>query len=232
MNSQPQVELEASSGLRRSSTRLKILSDNSGMRVREFIGIDLAGSDRRPTGFCRLSGARAETSILLSDDELRHQLEQMPPTFVGIDAPIFLPAGRCCLRNDCTCPRDIHFRQCDLELRKRNIRFFPMTLGPMRQLTMRGMRLAEEFRGMGHNVLETYPGAAQDSWKIPRQKDVAGLRRGLRKLVHFKARGISCHELDAITCALLARMHDEGRTELIGDPEEGFMVLPACSPLE
>ena len=52
------------------------------------------------------------------------------PTLVGMDAPLFLPAGRCCLRNDCTCPKDIHFRQCDLDLRRRHIKFFPITLGP------------------------------------------------------------------------------------------------------
>jgi len=191
-----------------------------------FVGIDLAGSPKRPTGICFINGKRARTAIAFSDDELRVALKRIRPTDVGIDAPIFLPFGRCCLRNDCTCPRDIHFRQCDLELRKRKIKFFPMTLGPMRQLTMRGMRLADEFRAMGHTILETYPGAAQDLWGIPRQSNVAGLRRGLRRFATFEGRGISCHELDAITCALLAQMHHRGRTELIGRDDEGWMVLP------
>jgi predicted nuclease with RNAse H fold len=191
-----------------------------------FVGIDLAGSPKRPTGICFINGKRARTAIAFSDDELRTALKQIRPTYVGIDAPIFLPLGRCCLRNDCTCPRDIHFRQCDLELRKRKIRFFPMTLGPMRQLTMRGMRLADEFRARGHTILETYPGAAQDLWGIPRQSNVTGLRRGLRRLASFDGRGISCHELDAITCALLAQMHHRGLTELIGREDEGWMVLP------
>jgi predicted nuclease with RNAse H fold len=191
-----------------------------------FVGIDLAGSPKRPTGICFINGKRARTAIAFSDDELRTALKQIRPTYVGIDAPIFLPLGRCCLRNDCTCPRDIHFRQCDLELRKRKIRFFPMTLGPMRQLTMRGMRLADEFRARGHTILETYPGAAQDLWGIPRQSNVTGLRRGLRRFASFDGRGISCHELDAITCALLAQMHHRGLTELIGREDEGWMVLP------
>ena len=79
---------------------------------------------------------------------------------------------------------------------------------------------------MGHTILETYPGAAQDLWGIPRQRNLAGLRRGLRRFASFEGRGISCHELDAITCALLAQMHHRGLTELIGREDEGWMVLP------
>ena len=131
-----------------------------------FIGIDLAGSQARQTGFCRLRGRRAETAVIYDDDQLLARMVRYKPTMVGMDAPLFLPAGRCCLRNDCTCPRDIHFRQCDLELRRRRIKFFPITLRPMRQLTTRGMRLAKEFEAMGHTMLETYPGAVRYSPKF------------------------------------------------------------------
>lgn len=191
-----------------------------------FIGIDLAGSPARPTGVCLLKGSRIKTCVTYGDDELLEVIGKAAPTHVGIDAPLFLPLGRCCLRNDCTCPRDVHFRQCDLELRRRGIRFFPITLGPMRMLTARGMRLASSLRSMGHRILETYPGAAQDVWGIPRQKDVRGLRRGLRRFVEFDRRSLTCHELDAVTCALLARLYQEGQTEQIGNATEGWMVLP------
>jgi len=175
---------------------------------------------------CILRGRRARTAIAYSDDDLLRFIERTPATHAGVDAPLFLPAGRCCLRDDCSCPRDIHFRECDLELRRRGIRFFPITLGPMRQLTMRGIALSRTLEKMGHTALETYPGAAQDLWRIPRQKDVAGLRRGLQRLVTLPKRPISCHELDAVTCALLAQLHYKGRTELIGRADEGWMVLP------
>jgi predicted RNase H-like nuclease len=33
-------------------------------------------------------------------------------------------------------------------------------------------------------------------------------------------------ELDALTCALVAREYLRGKTMMIGDPEEGLMVLP------
>ena len=91
---------------------------------------------------------------------------------------------------------------------------------------MRGIALSRTLEKMGHTALEAYPGAAQDLWRIPRQKDVAGLRRGLQRLVTLPKRPISCHELDAVTCALLAQLHYKGRTELIGRADEGWMVLP------
>ena len=191
-----------------------------------FVGLDLAGSEKRQTGLCFLSKGHAATEVVYDDRQLLERLDDLAPTYIGIDAPLFLPAGRCCLRNDCTCPRDIHFRQCDLELRRRKIRFFPITLGPMRQLTMRGIRLAERLKRQGHTILETYPGAAQDIWGIPRQRDPKGLRRGLGKMVTIRGRGLTCHELDAITCARLAELYHEGRAELIGREDEGWMVLP------
>ena len=193
---------------------------------RTFVGIDLAGSVKRPTGFCLLRDGYARTTIASGDDDTMGRLCRLPPTLVGVDAPLFLPLGRCCLRNDCSC-HGVHFRECDLELRRRGIRFFPITLGPMRQLTDRGIVLSRRLREMGHTVLETFPGAAQDVWGIPRQKDVIGLTRGLAQLVRFRGAGLSCHELDAITCALLARLHHGGQTERIGRSDEGWMVLPS-----
>jgi predicted nuclease with RNAse H fold len=191
-----------------------------------FIGIDLAGSPKRPTGVCIIEESAVSTAVVFDNGELLRFIGDVPATCVGIDAPLFLPAGRCCLRDDCTCPRDVHFRQCDLELRRRGIRFFPITLGPMRQLTMRGIALSRTLSDMGHTVLEAYPGAAQDLWGIPRQKDVAGLRRGLKRFVNLGKRPMTCHELDAVTCGLLAQLHHRGQTELIGRSDEGWMVLP------
>src|SRR5262245_9240144 len=180
--------------------------------TRAFVGIDLAGSPKRPTGVCILRGTRAATGIVFSDAELFRFIERVPATNIGVDAPLFLPFGRCCLRDTCSCPRDIHFRECDLELRRRGIRFFPMTLGPMRQLTARGIALSRSLQDIGHSVLETYPGAAQDLWRIPRQKNISGLRKGLERFVTLPKRPMECHELDAVTCALLAQLHYKGRT--------------------
>jgi predicted nuclease with RNAse H fold len=192
------------------------------------LGLDLAGSPRRPTGFCGLRGRRVTVGHLFGDEEILATVDALAPHLIAIDAPLGLPAGRCCLLNTCACAGTTHFRASDYELRRLGIRFFPITLGPMRQLTQRGMRLKSVLEGGGFEVIETYPGAAQDIWGIPRQRDVAGLRRGLSR---FHLRGLrrsepSPHVLDAVTCALVGQLYLRGAASSLGSPDEVLMILP------
>jgi uncharacterized protein len=193
-----------------------------------ILGLDLAGSPRRPTGFCLLRGRRVNVGHLFSDENILAMVETAAPHLIAIDAPLALPAGRCCLSNTCACAGTTHFRVSDYELRRMGIRFFPITLGPMRQLTQRGMQLKAALEDRGCTVIETYPGAAQDIWRIPRQRDVAGLRRGLSR---FRLQGLnrserSPHVLDAVTCALVGEFYLGGSALSIGSPEEALMILP------
>jgi uncharacterized protein len=194
-----------------------------------ILGLDLAGSPRRPTGFCILRGRRVTVGHLLGDEDIFATVDTATPDLIAIDAPLALPAGRCCLLNTCACAGTTHFRISDLELRRLGIRFFPMTLGPMRQLTQRGMQLKAALEAQGLAVIETYPGAAQDIWGIPRQRDVAGLRRGLSR---FRLQGLrrsepSPHVLDAVTCALVGQLYLRGAASSIGSEDEALMILPA-----
>jgi hypothetical protein len=199
-----------------------------GSRYKKVVGIDLAGSERRPTGICVLEGRKAGVWVVHTDREILEAAGEDPQA-VAIDAPLSLPRGRCCLRDDCPCAGRAHFRACDLELRRMKIKFFPITLGPMRLLTLRGLALKGKLEKRGFRVFETYPGAAQDIWGIPRQKDPQGLKEGLKR---FKVRGnwlrpgVTKDELDALTCALVARENLRRNTITIGDPEEGLMILP------
>ena len=193
-----------------------------------ILGLDLAGSPRRPTGFCVLSGRRVHVGHLYSDEDILATVATAAPQLIAIDAPLALPAGRCCLSNTCACAGTTHFRVSDHELRRLGIRFFPMTLGPMRQLTQRGMHLKVALEARGMRVIETYPGAAQDIWGIPRQRDVPGLRRGLAR---FRLHGLdrmerSPHVLDAVTCALVGKLYLDGGAWSIGSPDEALMILP------
>jgi uncharacterized protein len=193
-----------------------------------ILGLDLAGSPRRPTGFCVLRGRRVTVGHLFGDEDIFAMVDTAAPRLIAIDAPLALPAGRCCLLNTCACAGTTHFRVSDHELRRLGIRFFPMTLGPMRQLTERGMRLKAALEDRGLTVIETYPGAAQDIWGIPRQRDVAGLRHGLSR---FRLQGLqrsepSPHVLDAVTCALVGQLYLSGTASSLGSPDEALMILP------
>jgi uncharacterized protein len=107
------------------------------------------------------------------------------------------------------------------------IKFFPPTLGPMRKLTTRGMKLRGAFKESGLRVIEAYPGGAQDILGIPRKQ------RGTDKLLNgLQALGIkglnsvlNNHELDAVTCAYIGKLFLEGKAVEYGSPGEGI-VLP------
>lgn len=194
------------------------------------LGIDLAASPRRPTGICLLSGPNAELRLAFSDEDIAAAAPDV--RLISIDAPLSLPEGRCCLRSDCTCARGPHSRRCEREIRKLGIRILPLTLGPMRALTRRGIALKRRFEDKGLKVIETFPLGAQAIWNLPGKKDAAGLLRGLKAFGlsgDIGKRDLSPHELDALTCALVGRSYLKREFFVAGDPQEGQIILPRLS---
>jgi predicted nuclease with RNAse H fold len=194
-------------------------------KTTRVVGVDLAGSSTRNTGICLLTGMTvASYATVYSDDEILAFIETARPDLIAIDAPLNLPPGRKSIEER----TGEHFRPCDRELLKRGIRFFPITLGPMRSLTTRGIRLKELLMQRGFEVIEIYPGAAQDLWKIVRkQGGLSKLRRGLEKLgLKGLAKKMNGDELDAVTGALVGRFYLKGRAEVLGSFVEGAIVIP------
>jgi uncharacterized protein len=192
------------------------------------VGVDLAGTPHRPSGVCVYrSPRRLEASVAHTDDELDRVIASVAPALVVVDAPLSLPRDRLSL----DVRTDSHFRDCDRELQRLGIRFFPLTLGPMRMLTARGMRLAAAWRSRGLRVVEGYPGGSQDLLGLPRKQrgsellQRALLRRGLGG--PLRERPLTHDELDAVTIAWVGGEYLRGRGEEIGDPNEGTMLLPA-----
>jgi predicted nuclease with RNAse H fold len=186
------------------------------------VGIDLAGVENRQSGFCILRDMKAETMIVYSDDEIIRKIEELRPKVIAIDAPLSLPKGRKSIDEKSS----VHLRECDKELLKRGIKFFPITLGPMRLLTKRGIRLKEILKKKGFLVIEVYPGAAQDIWKIPRkQKGLEKLMIGLKSLgIKGLRKDMSDDELDAVTCALIGKLFLEGKCEILGSVDDGIVI--------
>ncbi len=150
-----------------------------GEGVSVIVGIDLAGVEARPTEFCVLDGMDTSTFLLYADEEIVEKTVSVNPGVVAMDAPLALPKGRTSLEER----NGVHLRQCDKELRKMGIKFFPVTLGPMRKLTERGIRLRKNLREREFEVIETYPRGAQDLLRTPRkQHSLTELRKALRNL--------------------------------------------------
>jgi uncharacterized protein len=197
------------------------------MSFPRVVGLDLAGSEKRNTGFCLMDGEmNCSVATLHSDDEILSGVFGADPSVVSIDAPLFLPLGRESLE----VKGPPHFRECDKELLRMHIRFFPISLGPMRMLTARGIRLRKEIESKGFEVIESFPGAIQDLLRMPRKQ--AGLALLVRALSDYGLKfdrpleTMNGDELDAATSALVGLHYLNGEYLGIGDPREGLMILP------
>ena len=188
------------------------------------LGIDLAGSEKRNTGICILdSQLNAVTLILHTDSEILSLAEKVKPDLVAVDAPLTLPYGRKTLDRK----ENVHFRQCDKKLLELGIKFFPITLGPMRTLTRRGIALKQKLEKLGFKVIEVYPGGAQDLLGIPRKsKGLKKLRDGLIRLgIKGLKEKMSGDELDAVTAAYVGLLFLEGKALLLNG-KDGCIVMP------
>lgn len=187
-----------------------------------IVGLDLAGVESRPTGFCILADMKAETSLVYTDKEMLKKIRESNPRVVAIDAPLSLPPGRKSIQER----TGIHLRESDRELLKRGIKFFPVTLGPMRKLTERGMNLRRILEAESLIVIEVYPGGAQDVLGIPRkQKGLEKLKAGLENLgIEGLNSQMSDHEFDSVTCAYVGKLFLEGKAVTYGAPNDGIVM--------
>jgi predicted nuclease with RNAse H fold len=100
----------------------------------------------------------------------------------------------------------------------------------MRTLTQRGIDLRKKLENRHFEVVETYPGASQDILGIRRkQHGLKQLQESLRELGcsgDISKRQLSGDELDAVSCALVAKDYGEGNYLAIGNPSEIMMILP------
>lgn len=204
--------------------------DSHKRHHRKVVGIDLAGSPKRSTGICTLKKDNLTfCAIVHTDQEIINYIEKENPTLIAIDAPLNLPPGRKSMEDK----NGEHFRPCDRELLRRGIRFFPITLGPMRLLTKRGIHLKRVLTRRGYPVIEVYPGAAQDIWHTGRkQEGLSKLRKGLEKLgLKGLNNQMNGDELDAVTAALVGQLFLHGKAEVLGNFKRGGIVIPSTKEM-
>ena len=196
------------------------------------VGIDLRSGPRYPTGVAVMDGSRRlqRLEVMRHDDEILEAVAADAPALIAIDAPLGLPEGRCCTAPTCECARFGIMREVDRVCAAAGFRPFPTLLPSMVKLTERGMRLHAELTSAGHDVVEVYPGMAQDVLGVPRKgAGVDRLRRGLKRAGIRgipRSRRVTHDELDAATCALVAQLHLEGETETMGPGVPVPLVLP------
>jgi len=197
-------------------------------RLMLSLGVDLAGSVRRPTGVCLMNeDLQASTWVVYTDDEIIDIALRYGPDIIAVDAPLSLPRGRRSIEDR----GGPHLRECDRALLKLGIKFFPVSLGPMRTLTARGMRLKELLESRGFRVIEVYPGGAQDVLGLPRKsRGLEALRLGLERLgIKGLRQGVTGDELDAVTAAYVGLLYLKGVAVVLGGID-GSIVMPPLPP--
>src|SRR5713226_880926 len=110
------------------------------------------------------------------------------------------------------------------------ISVFWCLLPSMEMLTRRGIKLTQELRKAGSDVIESYPGAAQDIVGIPRKKaSLEELKWGLSRAGitgDFLTRDITHDEVDAITSALVGLFYLADDFIALGTRTEDYLIVP------
>jgi histidinol phosphatase-like PHP family hydrolase/predicted nuclease with RNAse H fold/dephospho-CoA kinase len=194
------------------------------------VGIDLTAGDKA-TGIAYLDGREVHTCSLTTDDEILAFIRGRKPRIVSIDSPLGLPGGGKEVN-----PAAGIVRVAERDLSSIGIPAYPALIDSMKQLTLRGIRLKEAIAQFAKppQVIESYPGAAQDILCIPRkQKSLSLLREGLRRL-GLRGPGLdtlSHDEMDAITAAIVGRYFESGMFAAMGIPSEAQLIVPKIRPL-
>lgn len=207
-----------------------------------YLGIDLAASARRPSGFAVLDDALRLLALgrTATDDELLALAWRWGVSCVAIDAPLSLPRGMCCLRMSCGCqPQAADGRKAaEREICKQlGIGLFMTSKrGIIKTMTYRALGLKRLLTAAHYEVLEVYPFACKVALfgrAIPRKTAAPGrrwLREQVTSLIPALAlyQGIPGHdELDALLAAYTAYQYDHCLSVALGDPDEGVIYVPS-----
>ncbi len=209
--------------------------DNKGIIEgdKTVVGIDLTSSSKKATGWAFLRKNKVITKLLITDEQLVEETIKYNPDIISIDSPLSIPAGRCCPKDDCHCRKIGIMRYCEKTLMRMRIGVFPCLLPSMAGLTERGIKLAALFRKKGYEVIESYPGVAQDILQINRKN--RGINNLIRGLEIFGIRGdiskknIVHDEVDAITSALVGYFYLNNQYIPLGNEAENYLIIPRIS---
>lgn len=209
-----------------------------------FVGVDLTAGGR-PTDLAALDadGSAVVFSRELSDDDLLGVVNELGGQIVAIDSPMGLPAGLCCLEESCHCAptRPVTGRSAERALAERGISCFWTTKRTIiKPMIYRAIALKARLESDGYTVLEVYPYAVKRvllGRRLPRKTRPEGLARlieGAHRLLPgcgWPATWTPTHDaLDALYCAITARLFALGEAESLGDEEEVPIILPKRSP--
>jgi predicted nuclease with RNAse H fold len=183
-----------------------------------IVGIDLAGKATKPTGWAVLEDRHVLTRHLYATEEILTYTISSSPNLVAIDAPLALPKSGA-------------MREADKQMHKLGYPVFPPRFPAMRALTIRAVEITKRLKEEKINVIEVHPASTRKALGMP-SKDWSQIQENLRQMGlkgDLENRVLSHHEIDAVTAALTAYLHMKGKTSLVGEQKEGYIVVPVKS---
>ena len=122
-------------------------------------------------------------------------------------------------------------RPVNKEMHKQGYPVFPPIFPAMGKLTLRTIEITKKIIKEGFDIIEVHPASTRKALKMPTKNwqkiQKIFTSRGLEG--DLKTRTLTPHETDAVTAALTGHLHLQGKTELIGDNKEGYIVVPIKS---
>jgi predicted nuclease with RNAse H fold len=113
----------------------------------KIIGIDLAGKDKNPTGFCVMTDSGTEARLLRTDEDILKAVEEIEPDVIAVDAPFSFP-------------KEGYYRDSDVRLQEEGFKPLSPVFRGMRPLVERAMKLVPELR-KNYRVIEVFPRATE-----------------------------------------------------------------------
>ena len=188
------------------------------MRENIIIGIDLAGMPKNPTGWALWKNKVISTCHLYENKEILEQLTKIKPVLVAIDAPLSLP-------------KEGAMRKADREMYRRGYPVFPPRFSAMKKLTLRARKITQQIKREELHIIEVHPTSTRKALKMPAKdwKEIQSIFLQLGLEGDLKTRVLTPHEIDAVTAALTGYLYLQRKTQLIGNEEEGYIVVPTKS---
>ena len=185
------------------------------MHEKVIIGIDLAGVEKNPTGWALWKNKVISTCHLYENQEILEHLTKFEPTLITIDAPLSLPKKGI-------------MRKADREMYRHGYPVFPPRFPAMEKLTLRAIKITQQIKREKLHVIEVHPTSTRKALKIPTKdwKKIQNIFIHIGLKGDLETRVLTSHEIDAVTAALTGYLYLQEKTELIGDGEEGYIVVP------
>ncbi len=114
----------------------------------KIIGLDLAGKDKNPTGFCLLTETGSKTKVLYKDEEILKEIDFIKPDLICIDAPFGFPKSG-------------YWRNGDKALLQQGFKPLSPIFPGMKFLVNRAIKIVSILKNKKYKVIEVFPRATE-----------------------------------------------------------------------